>query len=157
MPHADRSVAGAKNRPSHDSPQSGLTVSSRNGPFDNAADGMRASMPKSLILPELATSEDPCGAMDNFRGTPSIDDSLIDLDDFLTWCESKLELTYHPAPSDTLRSDLRLDDMQLYELVMALHELIGEEAIVTRDVFDNLGSIRDIHLYYLMICAMPNG
>lgn len=81
---------------------------------------------------------------------------LLDLDGFLQWLSSTIVPTAVLDPNSNLRVDLALDDLGLFELMLDLHGLVTTQAVIRRDAFKHLETVRDLHLYYLMINSMPN-
>jgi len=90
------------------------------------------------------------GPRGNHPSTP-----ILDLDEFIIWCEAELESLYVLSPETRFADDLGFDNFQLFELVLSLHKLIGDHNRVRREIFQDLGSVRELHLHYLMTCSMP--
>jgi len=88
---------------------------------------------------------------------PGIEATLLDLEQFLIWCQLALQETLLLRPDHRFKADLNLDDVEMFQLTLMLIEYIGGDAIVDRNVFQSLETVRDLHIYYLTISAMPNG
>ena len=84
-------------------------------------------------------------------------DQPMSLDDFRLWCQRTLNLTEVPKPEAGFRSDFNLDDLEMFALVLQLHDLVSDHSTVRRDVYERQSTIRDFYLYYLTILSMPRG
>lgn len=83
------------------------------------------------------------------------DDTPMDVDIFAQWCGQAIGLSLPPQPGTRLRTDLQLDDLELFTLVTKFNQMTSSSARVLPDVFEHVDSIRDLYLYYLTIGSMP--
>jgi hypothetical protein len=88
-------------------------------------------------------------------GTPV--EHPVDLDEFCDWLRGCLGLATLPEPADRLHEDLSLDDFQLLELAVELEAFVAGVAKVGSQFYRNTLTVRDLHLYYLLIASAPIG
>ena len=81
----------------------------------------------------------------------------MSMDEFLLWCKDVLHLPVTPAPETSFRSDLLLDDLEVFDLVLKFYNVVDKHSAVDREVYERVGTIRDLYLYYLTITSMPEG
>lgn len=84
-------------------------------------------------------------------------DTPMPLDLFLLWCQRTLDLPFVPEPETHFRNDLNLDDLELFSFVLDFEDLVHKDSTVRPDVYEDMNTVRDLYLYYLMIMSMPRG
>jgi hypothetical protein len=104
---------------------------------------------KTTTAPAVGAS----GPSSSTSGVPEA--QPLDLDAFCRWLQSELALSSTPDPADHLSEDLQLDHVRLLTLVTELDRLLLGEGIVDVSVYDNLVTVRELHLYYLYRSQVP--